>query len=217
MKELWRRFFIGFLNGIIILLPVAATIMIVRFLVLKVNDIVLEPFLRLFAGAKTDIQHVFIAKGILLLTVVFGVALIGWAARILAINRFFSWGESILIKVPIMGRIYNAIKQISSAFLGQGKTIFKQVVLVEYPRKGVFSIGFTTGTTKGEVRTVLGKNGINVFIPTTPNPTSGIFLMVSKDDIQFLKMSVEDGMKLVVSGGSVTPPYAGRENGCVKG
>ncbi|MCK4851541.1 MAG: DUF502 domain-containing protein [Candidatus Omnitrophica bacterium] len=213
MKTLWRRFFIGFLNGMIILLPVAATIMIVRFLVLKVNDIVLEPFLRLFAGAGTDIQHVFIAKGVLLLLVVFGVAFIGWAARILAINRFFSWGESILIKLPIMGKIYNAIKQISSAFIGHGKTIFKQVVLVEYPRKGVYSIGFTTGTTKGEVRAVLGQNGISVFIPTTPNPTSGIFLMVSKDDIQFLKMSVEDGMKLVISGGSVTPPYAERESG----
>jgi len=106
-----------------------------------------------------------------------------------------------------MGKIYNAVKQISSAFLGQGKTIFKQVVLLEYPRKGLYSLGFTTGVTKGELKYVHQKNSVNVFIPTTPNPTSGMFIVVPKDEIRFLKMSVEDGMKLIVSGGAVSPEF----------
>ena len=114
-----------------------------------------------------------------------------------------------------MGKIYNAIKQISSAFIGQGKTIFKEVVLIEYPRKGINSIGFTTGPSKGEINSVLGKkgySGVNVFVPTTPNPTSGIFMVFPKEDVQFLEMSVEDGMKLVVSGGSVSPEYVERDD-----
>ncbi len=207
MKRLWNRFFIGFVNGMIIILPITITIVIIRFLVIKLNALLLDPLLRTFSAGRMDIQHVNLAKSIILVAVVLGIALIGWAARILVVNRFFSWGERVVIRVPIMGRIYNAIKQISSAFLGHGKTIFKQVVMVEYPRKGLYSLGFTTGTTKSELRTVLGKGGINVFIPTTPNPTSGMFIIVPKEDIRFLKMSVEDGMKLIVSGGSFTPLY----------
>jgi len=206
-KTVWNKFFIGFFNGVVILMPIIITVILIKFLVIKVNDIVLEPFLRLISAGGADISRVYFAKGLILIGVVFFIAVIGWAARILFINRVFSWGERILIKVPIMGRIYNAVKQISSAFLGQGKTIFKQVVMVEYPRKGLYSLGFTTGTSKGELRTALGRSGINVFVPTTPNPTSGIFIVVPKEEVRFLKMSVEDGMKLVVSGGSFTPLY----------
>ena len=129
------------------------------------------------------------------------------AAKILVINRTFSFGERVLLNVPIIGRVYKSVKQISSAFIGQGKTIFKQVVLVEYPRKGIYSLGFTTGVSKGEIKDAMGRSSINVFLPTTPNPTSGYFLVIPKDEIRFLKMSVEEGMKLVVSGGSVTPHY----------
>jgi len=207
MKRFWNRFFIGFVNGMIILLPITITIVIIRFLVIKLNSLLLDPLLRMLSVGRMEIQRVNLAKSIILVAVVLGIALIGWAARILFVNRFFSWGEKIVIRVPIMGRIYNAIKQISSAFLGQGKTIFKQVVVVEYPRKGLYSLGFTTGTTKAELRAAVGRSGINVFIPTTPNPTSGMFIVVPKEDICFLKMSVEDGMKLIVSGGSFTPTH----------
>jgi len=200
---------LGFINGIVIILPVTITIWIVRFLVIKVNDAILEPLLNLFAPMAGTGLHIYLAKSVIFIGVVFAVALVGWAAKILVVNRVFSFGENVLMKVPIMGRIYNAVKQISHAFLGQGKTIFKQVILIEYPRKGVYSLGFTTGVTRGEIKGLLdtAKGGINVFVPTTPNPTSGVFLIVPRDNIHFLKMSVEDGMKMVVSGGSVTPPH----------
>ena len=96
----------------------------------------------------------------------------------------------------MFGKIYHAIRQISSAFLGEGKTIFKQVVLFEYPRKGIYSIGFVTGKASGAVQTKSGEEMITVFLPTTPNPTSGIFLLVPKSELRFLKMSVEEGMKM---------------------
>ncbi len=207
MRKLWNRFFVNFVNGVVLLLPVAVTAALIRFLVVQLNNIVLNPIARFFAPVSWETQHIYIAKALIFFIVIVTIAVIGWGAKIWFINRMFSLGENLLLKVPVMGRIYNAAKQIFSAFLGQGKTIFKQVVLVEYPRKGLYSIGFTTGTTKGEIREFIGGSGVNVFIPTTPNPTSGIFLVVPKENIRFLKMSVEDGMKLHISGGSVSPSY----------
>lgn len=203
MRNFWNKLFVNFFNGMVLLLPAAVTFAIIRFLVIKLNDIVLEPLLKLIAPLAGG-YRMYAAKAIIFLAVIFAIALIGWCAKIWFINRAFSIGEKLLIRVPVMGRIYKAAKQIFSSFMGQGKTIFKQVVLVEYPRKGLYTIGFTTGTSKGEIKNALGQNAVNVFVPTTPNPTSGYFLVIPKESLQFLKMSVEDGMKLVVSGGSVS-------------
>lgn len=203
MRKAINKVFVYFLNGIVLLLPIAVTVTLVRFLVISLNNVVLEPFLKFFAPLAVGVR-VYAAKSMIFLAVILIVASIGWGARILFINRIFSLGERLLLKVPVMGRIYNAAKQIFSSLFGHGKTIFKQVVLLEYPRKGLYSLGFTTGVTKGEIRTLV-PGGVNVFVPTTPNPTSGIFIVVPKEDVCFLKMSVEDGMKMIISGGSVSP------------
>ena len=205
MNRLWNKFFVYFINGVVLLLPVAVTIILIRFLVIKLNDIVLNPLLKIVTRVEAITDEIFVAKTVILISVIIAVSLVGWGAKIIFISRIFSLGERILIKVPIMGRIYNATKQIFSAIFGQGKTIFKQVVLVEYPRAGLYTIGFTTGTTKGEMKDAIGGSGINIFVPTTPNPTSGFFLVVPKESVRFLKMSIEEGMKLVVSGGAVSP------------
>ncbi|MFQ5952702.1 MAG: DUF502 domain-containing protein [Candidatus Omnitrophota bacterium] len=215
-KSIWNRFLVDFINGMVILLPVAITVAIIRFIVVKLNELVLDPLIKVFtpimdAANAPPIHRIFLAKTFIFIMAIIVVALIGWGAKILVVNRFFSLGEKGLLKVPIVGRIYKSIKQISSAFIGQGKTIFKQVVLVEYPRKGIYSLGFTTGVSKGEIKDAMGRSSINVFLPTTPNPTSGYFLVIPREEIKFLKMSVEEGLKLVVSGGSVTPPFAGKE------
>ncbi|MFA6636622.1 MAG: DUF502 domain-containing protein [Candidatus Omnitrophota bacterium] len=205
MGKIVNKVFVYFLNGIVLLLPIAVTVALVRFLVMSLNNLVLEPLLNLFAPLAVGLR-VYMAKSIIFLAVILAVSSIGWGARILFINRIFSLGEGILLKVPVMGRIYNAAKQIFTALFGHGRTIFKQVVLVEYPRKGIYSVGFATGVAKGEMNSNV-PGGINVFIPTTPNPTSGMFIVVPKEEICFLKMSVEDGMKLIISGGSVSPEY----------
>ena len=207
MNRTWNSFLVSFINGVVLLLPITITIALIRFIVKQVNNILLNPLLGFFAPFAKGGQHVYVVKTLIFLAVIACIAFIGWCARILVVNRTFAFGERLLGKVPILGKIYTAVKQISSAFLGHGKTIFKQVVLIEYPRKGVYSIGFTTGTSKGEITQRIGERGVNVFVPTTPNPTSGVFLVVPREGIQFLRMSVEEGMKLIVSGGSISPPF----------
>ncbi len=205
MKKAFNKLVVYFFNGIVIILPVAVTVALLRFLVSSLNNLVLEPLMR-FAAPLAEGLRVYTVKTVIFIAVILVVASIGWGARIIFINRIFTLAERLLLRVPFMGRIYNASKQIFSSLFGQGKTVFKQVVLVEYPRKGLFSVGFTTGVTKGELHALIG-GAINVFVPTTPNPTSGIFIVVPREDVRFLKMTVEDGMKLIISGGSVSPEY----------
>ncbi len=206
MKRVWNSFLVNFINGVVILLPIALTVTLIGFFASKLNKMILDPVLKVFSAFGIGPGHMYISKTIAFIFVIIVITLFGMGAKILFVNRVFSLGEKILLKVPFMGRIYNAFKQIFTALFGHGKTIFKQVVMVEHPRKGLYSVGFTTGLTKGELKEAVGVVAINVFIPTTPNPTSGFFLAVPKEDVRFLKMSIEEGMKLIVSGGSVSPP-----------
>lgn len=114
--------------------------------------------------------------------------------------------ENILARMPIIRSVYGAVKQILETVLAQQSTAFRQVVLVEYPRRGIWAIGFVSGLTKGEVQNLTAEETVNVFLPTTPNPTSGFLLFVPRADLVVLNMSVEEGIKMVVSGGIVTPP-----------
>ena len=109
--------------------------------------------------------------------------------------------------MPVVRSIYSALKQILETIMSTNSKSFRDVVLVEYPRKKIWVIGFVTGNTEGEIKKHFSKDNIsiNVFIPTTPNPTSGFLLFIPKKDLIFLKMSVEDAVKLVISGGIVTP------------
>ena len=113
--------------------------------------------------------------------------------------------ERVLDKMPVVRSIYGAIKQIMETVMSTNSDSFREVVLVEYPRKKIWVIGFVTGETKGEVQTLNDETLINVFIPTTPNPTSGFLLFVPKKDLIYMKMKVEDAVKMVISGGIVTP------------
>ena len=113
--------------------------------------------------------------------------------------------EHILNKIPGFRNIYNAIKQISDTVLTSSSDSFKKVLLVEYPRKGLWTIAFQTGNYHGEAEEIIGQKIINLYVPTTPNPTSGFFIMLPKEDVSELNMSVDDALKLVISGGIVIP------------
>ncbi|GEO82402.1 DUF502 domain-containing protein [Pararhodospirillum oryzae] len=115
-------------------------------------------------------------------------------------------GEYIVGQVPVIRNIYGVLKQIVETVLAQQSAAFRQVVLVEYPRKGIWALAFITGVTEGEVQNLTEDETINVFLPTTPNPTSGFLLFVPRRDLVVLDMSVEDGIKMVISGGIFTPP-----------
>ena len=112
----------------------------------------------------------------------------------------------VIDRVPVVRSVYGALKQIFETVFADSSSSFREVVLVEYPRRGLWAVGFITGKTKGEVKERIATEVVNVFLPTTPNPTSGFLLFVPREDLVRLEMSVEDGIKMVISAGIVTPP-----------
>lgn len=115
-------------------------------------------------------------------------------------------GERLVERMPVIRSIYGALKQIFETILAQSSTSFREVVMVEYPRPGLWALAFVTSTTKGEVQNLLADDVVNIFLPTTPNPTSGFLLFVPRRSLTTLHMTIEEGIKLVISGGLVTPP-----------
>jgi uncharacterized membrane protein len=142
--------------------------------------------------------------GVLVLLVtmtVIGAATAGLIGRLL-----LRWGEGILNRMPVIRGIYGSLKQLFETVLSQKSSAFRQCVLVEYPRKGMWALGFISGVTEGEVQDLTKDEVLNVFVPTTPNPTSGFLLFVPRGEVVLLSMSVEEGIKMVISGGIVVPP-----------
>jgi len=159
---------------------------------------------RLLPGFETSIlgnvPGVGLLIGALLITLIGAIAA-GFMGRYI-----IRLGEAILNRMPVVRSIYGATKQILETVISTQSDAFREVVLVEYPRRELWVIGFVTGNTKGEVAGRIGSPMVNVFVPTTPNPTSGFLLFCPREDVIFLKMTVEEAVKLVVSGGIVTPP-----------
>jgi uncharacterized membrane protein len=131
------------------------------------------------------------------------ILIIGFVVTNVLGARLIDYTEKLLHKVPIVPKIYFAIKQIIDAFSMQGKHSFSKVAMIEYPRKGIYSIGFIISECRAEIQSAAGKKLINVFIPTTPNPTTGFLVMAPEEDITILDMTVEDGLKLILSVGMV--------------
>jgi uncharacterized membrane protein len=121
-------------------------------------------------------------------------------------RRLFAMWDSLLTRIPLFNKIYVAVKQIGEALLSSNRTVFRSVGLVEYPRKDIWSVVFLTETPGAEIQGRLGGGMRAVFLPTTPNPTTGFFLIVHEKDIVHLTMSVENGLKMVISGGAYMPP-----------
>jgi uncharacterized membrane protein len=195
----------NFLTGLVIILPIVLTVVIFIFLANKINERVLNPVLAVFGLHFHNIYWIYIAKGASFLIIVLIISLIGLATRLILLRRFFGFWERLLLHVPMIGKIYVTIKEISRAFLGQGRQFFEKVVLVEYPRKGIYSLGFVTAQACQEIQEKTNSEAVNVFLPTTPNPTNGFFLVIPKEEVMPLEMSVADGFKLVVSGGTFSP------------
>jgi uncharacterized membrane protein len=136
------------------------------------------------------------------------IGLVGLLARNYFGKRIIQWVDSALLRVPLLNKIYGATKQVNDAFSSTNKTAFRTVVLVEFPRAGVYSIGFITSEPDIEVQSKIDAKVVCVFVPATPNPTSGFLLMVPEDKVSKLEMSVADGIKYIISLGSIMPEYA---------
>jgi len=212
---MWRKIKSNFFTGLLIVIPGALTLWVLYFIVSKLNLLLLEPIMEIFQIWLPDRASVeFFTKVAIFFILLALLTLTGFAAKIILFRNIFGFGESILYKVPMISTVYKGLKEMSSAFLSGQKSIFKKVVLVEYPKNGIYAIGFVTSETHGEVQEKTKENVINVFVPTTPNPTSGMLVLVPGKDVISLDMSVSDGMKMIISGGAVTPKadYGNTEN-----
>lgn len=139
-----------------------------------------------------------------LVSVVVGLTLIGALTAGLAGRLFVRLSDAVVSRMPVVSSIYGATKQVLETMLANKADSFREVVLVEYPRPGVWTIGFIAGSTGGEVKTKFDADMVNVFVPTTPNPTSGFLLILPRDQVKVLDMSVEDGFKMLISMGIIT-------------
>lgn len=148
----------------------------------------------------------FSVPGLGLVILIIALTLIGALTAGLLGRWLLHTGERILDRMPIIRSVYSATKQIFETVLAQQSNAFREAVLVEYPRRGIWAIAFITGSTEGEVQNLTEEETVNIFLPTTPNPTSGFLLFVPREEVVRLDMSVEEAIKMVISGGIVTPP-----------
>lgn len=196
------------LAGILVLLPIGITIYIVNFLVG-----LMDRFLKFVPNKyHPDTYLPFHVPGlglILLLVITF---LTGLIARNYVGRKLVSFGEDIVRRIPLVRGIYLSIKQLVESILIQTGKDFKRVVLIRYPHRNSYALAFLTGIAGGEVQEKTEKKVLNVFVPTTPNPTSGFYLMIPEDEVIMLNMSVESAFKLLMSGGIIAPPETTRDS-----
>jgi uncharacterized membrane protein len=192
-----RWFKSKFLTGLLVLLPTVLT-GYVLYRVFRWVDSILKPVTTRYPFLDIPgLGFVAVIVIILLAGVVGG----GFLGRTL-----FRWFEGGLEKIPMVRSIYVAIKQVSEVFLKQERTVFKEVVLVQYPRPGIYVIGFVTSSWRFRGAGGVEQDFVTIFLPTTPNPTSGLFMMVPRHEVIPSDLSIEDAMKMIISGGAVVPP-----------
>jgi uncharacterized membrane protein len=190
-----------FLTGLLVILPVFITLYVIWSLI-RGMDAILK-----YIPAKylpETYLHIYI-PGLGLILVIILVFVIGLLTRNFVGRKIVQLGENIVDRIPLVRVLYAGVKQLLETLFLQRTDAFKRVALIEYPRRGAYVIGFITGESKGEIQNKTDKNMINVFVPTTPNPTSGFYILIPEDELIILNMSVEDAFKLIISGGIVSP------------
>ncbi|MFQ5455739.1 MAG: DUF502 domain-containing protein [Nitrospirota bacterium] len=194
-KKAIKRYFF---TGLLVIIPIWGTFLILTALLRKLEGL-FGDFLKRYL--------VFYIPGFGIITLIAIILFVGLFATNIIGKKIVEWWDSILNRLPIVRSIYTTIKTILDTVSIQGKENFNKVVLIQFPRKGQYSFAFLTGITRGEVQEVTHEKVVNVYVPTTPNPTSGYFLLVPESEIIPLSMSVEDGMKMIISGGMFTPQH----------
>ena len=196
MKRL-RNYFI---SGLLFWIPLALSVLVIKFFLEVVNNFVPARFLpETLLNLDTSIP----GSGILLVIVI--ILLTGALVTNILGRKLLALWERALNKIPGFRNIYNVLKKVSTTVLNTSSDSFRKAFLVQYPSKGIWVIAFQSGDYKGQAEALIGEEILNLFVPTTPNPTSGFFIMVSKNDVLELNMSVEEAFKLVISAGVVTP------------
>lgn len=192
-----------FLAGIVITAPISITFYLAWLFITFVDSRV-TPLIPAAYNPATHLPFALPGLGLVIIIValtLIGALTAGFVGRL--VMRFY---DRVLGRMPVLRSIYSATKQIIETVVAHQSTAFREAVLVEYPRRGAWTIAFVTGVTTGEVHQRLPGEMVNIFVPTTPNPTSGFLLFVPRSDLVILDMTVEEALKMVISGGIVTPP-----------
>ncbi len=195
--------------GLLVIIPIWITFMLLQFLAVRLDGVLGSYVPEFFKFFGYQVQEI---PGLGIIIMIVAIYFIGLLARNLFGRQIVSMTERVLGKVPIVRTVYLASKQLLETVALQQGDGFKRVVLIEYPRRGVYCLAFVTSEAGGEVQAHSGDEILNVFVPTTPNPTSGYLVFLSKKEMIPLEMSIEEGIKYVVSGGFVVPPYAATES-----
>lgn len=191
-KSLWRRFRNYFLTGLVIWLPLVVTVYVLKVIFDTVDSLlggIIYRFLPVsIPGLGAIATIVLITFTGLVATNYFG-------------RRFIAWGESLLTSIPVVKSIYTTTKQIIEAFTPSDQEAFKRVGLIQFPHPGMYALVFIAGEARGELGKAVGKEALTVFLPTTPNPTTGYLLVLPKEDVLPVDISVENALKLIISAG----------------
>jgi uncharacterized membrane protein len=203
LSETIRRYFVA---GVLFFAPIGITIWAIASIVVWLDNLILPRVLKLLIPGLEEPPPLPVVG---MLFTFFVIILLGVIARHFLGGEFTRAWERLLGRVPVARNIYSGVKQLFEAIFSSGqRSRFNRVVLVEYPRKGIYALAFTTGTARGVVQEVTEKQMLNCFLPTTPNPTSGFYLLVPEDEVIDTDMSVEEAFKLVMSAGLVVPDSA---------
>jgi len=220
---LFARLRTNFLTGLVVVVPVAVTIWLIWTVVGWIDGWVLpfvpdsyhpDALINRFFGESPWFKALFgegevhvNIRGVGVVLFLMFTVLVGWMTKGLIGRSFLAWAERLVDRMPIVRSLYNGLKQIAETVFAQSDTKFDQACLVEYPRKGIWAIAFISTSAKGEIaaRVPPDETMVSIFLPTTPNPTSGFLLFVPKSEVIILEMGVEDAAKLVISAGLVYP------------
>ena len=186
-----------FIAGVLVLIPIGITVYLTIFLI-KISSNLIPQAINPDRFLPYEIPGLEIFIALILIT------LIGWLSLTFIGKRLVSLLEGVLNRIPILRTIYSSAEQLIENF-SQDKKNKKSVVLVQYPRQGIWAVGFATKENTGKIKNAIGQETINVFVPTTPNPTSGFLLMFPKQDVIYLDLTFEEASKFIVSAGSINP------------
>lgn len=188
------------ISGLLFWIPLILTIIVIKFFLEFINSLVPQEYL---PEAIFNLDTSIPGSGIILLFLI--ILITGILVTNILGRRLVALWEKLLNRIPGFRNIYNILKKVSDTVLNTSSQSFKKAFLIQYPSKGIWVIAFQSGDYRGEAESIIGEEIINLFVPTTPNPTSGFFVLIPKKDAFELDISVEDAFKLVISAGVVTP------------
>jgi uncharacterized membrane protein len=209
LGRVFSRLRTWFLTGLLFIAPLALTIWVTLGIIRWVDRLI-APFIPREYRPEVYFHLPFAIPGTGLIIVVIGLTVIGALTATLLGRFFVRLNDRIFARLPIIRSLYGTLKQMFETLLSQKAGAFRQVVLVQFPVRGCWAIGFVTGPAAGEVQSRIANELVSVFVPTSPNPTSGYLLFVQRNELTALDMNVEEALKLVVSGGIASAPATAR-------